>query len=130
MAHEQAAGRDFGAFGDSVPAAMISLRRFRAIEDDAAHADQAARVDGAAVQDHAVADGDVVAEDQRMRLAHHVQHRAILHIRPRADADEIDVAANHGAGPDAGLLADRDVADDDGLRVNVSARGNLRQRPW
>ena len=72
----------------------------------------------------------VVAENERMRVAHHVQHGAVLNIRARADADEIDVAANHGAGPDARLLADDDVADDDGLRVNVGDAAICGMRPW
>jgi hypothetical protein len=78
------------------------------------------------VEDDAVADGDRVAEDQRVRIAHDVEDGAVLDIGARADADEVDVAADYGAGPDAGVGADRDVADDDGLRVNVGGGGDLR----
>ena len=36
-------------------------------------------------------------------------------------ADEVHVAANHGAGPDAGVFGDGDVADDYSLRIDVGA---------
>ena len=74
--------------GTSVPAAMMLPEpTCGAVQDDAAHADQAARFDGAAVQDDGVAYGDVVAEDQGVRVAHHVDtDGTVLSIRARADA--------------------------------------------
>ena len=73
-----------------------------------------------------MADGDVVAEDERVLVAHDVEDAAVLNVGARADADVVDVAANHGAGPDAGVFADDDVADDDGGGVNVGGGGDLR----
>ena len=96
-----------------------------AIQDDRAHADQAAVGDVAAVQRHGVTDGDIIAQDQRVFVAHHVQHRAVLNIRARADADVVHVAANHRARPDAGVFADDHVADDDGGGVDVGGCGDF-----
>ena len=61
-----------------------------------------------------------------MRVAHDMEDGAVLDIGARADADEVDVAADNDAGPDAGVRADGDVADDDGLRINVRGCGDLR----
>src|ERR1700730_15741982 len=36
------------------------------------------------------------------------------------------VAANHHARPDAGVLANRDVANNHGGRIDIRRRGNLR----
>ena len=128
MAHEKAAGRDFGAFWDEGAGGDDGAGAdFCAVEDDRAHADEAARFDGAAVEDDAVADGDVVAEDERVRIAHYVEDGAVLNICARADADEVDVAADDDAGPDAGVGGDGDVTDDDGLWIDVGGFGDARR---
>src|SRR5260370_5051273 len=62
-----------------------------------------------------------------MRVLHHVQHRPVLNIGARADANPVDVAANHDTRPNARELANRDVADNHRLRVDVSRRRNLRR---
>ncbi len=125
MSHEEAAGRDFGAFGDEGASGDDGAGAdFCAVEDDGAHADEAARFDCAAVEDDAVADGDVVTEDERVRVAHYVEDGAVLDICARADADEVDVAADDDAGPDAGVGGDGYVADDDGLRIDVGGFGD------
>ena len=41
-----------------------------------------------------------------------------------ADADGVDVAAEDGVHPDAGLVAEDDVADDLGGGVDVAAGGD------
>ncbi len=126
VAYYQAVGRNFGALeeqragGDDAAGAD-----FYSVEDDGAHADQAAGLDGAAVQGDAVADGDIVAEEQRIFVAHNVEDAAILDIGARADADVMHVAADDGAGPDAGVGADDHVADDDGGGVNVGGWGDF-----
>ncbi len=124
MAYYQAAGGDFGSFQEE-----------RAGGYDAAGADahavqndrhpsrcEAARFDGAAVQGDGVADGDVVAEDERVLVAHDVEDAAVLNVGAGADADVVDVAADYGAGPDAGVFADDYVADDDGGGVDIGGR--------
>ena len=69
--------------------------------------------------------GYVIADEERVFVAHYVEDAAVLDIGAGADADVVDVAADHGAGPDAGVGADDDVADDDGGGVHVGRGGDL-----
>ena len=71
-------------------------------------------LNGAAMQHHVVADGHVVADDERMGIVRHMQHAEILHVRPVAETDIIHITANHGVEPGAALLAHDDVTDHDG----------------
>src|SRR6185437_12141499 len=57
----------------------------------------------------------------------HVQHRAVLHVAARADADPFDVAAHHCRGPDRSVVAEFDVADHRRRGIDVHARAELRQ---
>ncbi len=126
LADEKAAGRDDGAFRDQGSGGNDAAGAdFCAVEDDASHADEAARFDGATVQDHGVAHGDVVAENERIGVAHDVEDGAVLDICARADAHEVHVTAENGTGPHAGMLADDDLTDDHSLRVDVSGCGDL-----
>src|SRR3981189_1710332 len=61
-----------------------------------------------------------------MRVHHHVQHRPILDIGARADANPIDVAANHDARPDTRVLANRHVPYNHCVRADVGRRAYLR----
>src|SRR5579859_609911 len=127
VADDQAAGRDFGAFEKERACGYDAAGAdVRAVQNDRAHADEAARLDGAAVEGDGVADGHVVAEDQRVLVAHDVQDAAVLDVGARAYANVVHVATNHGAGPHAGVFADDHVADDDGGGVNIGGRGDLR----
>jgi hypothetical protein len=74
-----------------------------------------------------VADGDPVADDDRIEVALAVEHGAVLHVGVRADADGVDVAAQHGVHPHRGALAERHVADDLRGEINVATGGNLGQ---
>src|SRR5437868_5735626 len=79
VAYDEAAGRDIGALEEQ--GACRDDAAFAdgyAVEDDRAHADEAAVGDVTAVEGDAVADGDVVAEDERVFVAHDVKHRAVL----------------------------------------------------
>src|SRR5712692_10170499 len=126
MAYYQAVGRDFGALEEQGAGGHDAASAdFHAVEDDCAHADQAAGLDGAAVQGDAVADGDIVAEEERIFVAHDVEDAAVLNVGAGADADVVHVATHYGAGPDAGVGADDDVADDDGGGVNVGGCGDF-----
>ena len=127
VAYYQAAGGNFGAFQEERAGGYDAAGAdVDAVEDDRTHADQAARLDGAAVERDGVADGDVVAEDERVLVAHDVEDATVLNVGARANADVVDVAANHGAGPDTRVFADDHVADDDGSGVNVGGGGDLR----
>jgi len=88
-----------------------------AVQNDRAHAGSGARLDGATVQRHRMPDGDIIAENQGHRRAD-VQHRAVLNIRARADANVVHIAAHHRHA-DAGVLANTTSADDDGRGVDI-----------
>ena len=78
-----------------------------------------------------VADGDVVAENQRIFVAHDVEDRAVLNVGARADADVVHVAAHDGERPDAGVFADDYVADDDGGGIDVRGLAAISgSLPW
>ena len=78
--------REFLALGDQRAGADDAVAAdLRAVEHDGADADQRAVADGAAVQHALVADGDVLADDQRDALVG-VQHRVVLHVAAAADA--------------------------------------------
>lgn len=128
MTHHEAARRDDSALGNERAggddAAGTDLR---AVKNDRTHADEAAVLDGAAVKGDGVADGDVIAEDEWVGIAHDVEDAAVLDVGTRADADEVDVTANDRAGPNAGVGADGDVADDDRGLVDVGRGVDLRR---
>ena len=81
----------------------------------------------AAVQNRGVSDRHLVADARRVRAAHHVNDGAVLNIRPIADPDRVDVAANDDVHPDAALLADFDVSDDLRALVDIGGRMDLRE---
>ena len=66
--------------------------------------------DRAAVQDGMMADRHVLADRQR-RAGIGMEHRGFLDIAARADDDRGVVRADHGAEPDAGVIAEPCVAD-------------------
>lgn len=114
--------RDHRPGGDDAPAPDA-----RAVQDDAAHADEAAVLDGAAVQRDGVADGDPLAEDDLVLVAHAVQHAVVLDVGVGAHADGGHVAAQHGAHPDARVLAEGDIADELRGFVHVGRLGDARR---
>ena len=91
----------------------------RAVHDGAAHTDQDAIANAAAVEHDFVADGHVVADQQREAIRIErpgmgdVQYAAILHAGTRADADAVHVAANHRQRPDRAVGANFDIAKHD-----------------
>ena len=73
-----------------------------------------------------VADGDVVADVGRVRVALRMHDRRVLHVGPVADADRVDVAPHDDIHPQAALAPDFHVADD--LRAVVHERGGVHDR--
>ena len=61
-----------------------------------------------------MADGDVVADNSRTIFTGNVDHGAILNIGPFANADAINVASDHAAEPNTGILTDHDITDHHG----------------
>src|SRR5687767_7812093 len=82
----------------------------RAVEDPRAHPDQRAAMHGAAMNDRAMADGHFLGDDGRPLFVRYVNRAVVLHVRARADADQIDVAADGRAEPDRAVVPDLDVA--------------------
>ena len=60
-------------------------------------------------------DRDLSIDLNWMRPVRHVQDAVVLDVRPRADADRMDVATQHGAVPDRAVVAEDDVADQRGI---------------
>ena len=76
----------------------------RVVEDNGTDADEHLVLYDAAVYGGVVAYGDQFADVDGVQVAHSVENRAVLNIGARADADGVDVAANDGVHPDAGVL--------------------------
>src|SRR5207244_4321627 len=97
------------------------------VHDDGADSDQRPVADVAAVQDDAVADSDAVADDGREAARVDVDHRVVLDVGVRADADLLDVAAHDRSVPDAGPRAEDDVADHGGALRHPGPGPELRR---
>jgi hypothetical protein len=65
-----------------------------------------------------VADSHPVADDRRRLSIGDVNYRSVLDIRVVTDANVEAIAAQHAVVPDAGMLADVDVAYDTGVIGN------------
>jgi len=105
----------------------------RAVEYGCVHADQAGVVDRACMHDRGMADRDIAADEQREAVVgvfarmRHMQDRPVLHIRARADADVVHVAAHDHAGPERSVVAEFDIADQVGGRIDVGVCAEPRQ---
>ncbi len=111
-AEDEAAGGDDGMLCDEGAGADdAALTDDGTVEDDGAHSDEAFVVDGAGVDHGLVADGDAGA-DEAGEIVGEVEHGAVLDIGGIADLDTVDVAPEDGPVPDAGVLADGDIATD------------------
>ena len=64
---------------------------------------------------HVVTDGNIVAYFNSRFLIERVQHRAVLNVHAVANGDGVHVATQHGAKPDAALVAHRHIAYDSGV---------------
>ena len=110
--HDRVVEHD-GVGGDDRPAVHDDP-----VQHDRAVADQAPRLDRARLEVHDVADHAVVADDGRL-LERGVQDAVVLHARACTDDDLAVVAAQHRAGPDRAVRADRDGADHHGVGMHV-----------
>ena len=127
QAHHQAARRDLHALRDEAAGRDDALvADARVVEDRGAHPDQAVGADPAAVQRDRVADRHVVGEHRRVQVLEDVHDAVVLDVGVGADPDRVDVAAHDGVHPDAGVVAQLDVADHLGRGVDVHALAQLR----
>ena len=78
-------------------------------------------------------DRDVVADVQREAVVgvftcmRHMQDRPVLNVRAGADADVVHVAAHDHAGPERGIIAEFDIADQVRARIDVDVRAEARE---
>jgi len=97
----------------------------RTVEYDTTDTDQYLVFDPTAVQGDMMADGDVIADDQRCALRigfafmGDVQHREVLNIAAFSDNDMVHVAADDRARPHRCALAEGYVADHHGGRIDI-----------
>jgi hypothetical protein len=89
------------------------------VEDDCAHSDEDFVLQGAAVDGGVVADGAEVADEDGMEVFHAVEDGTVLNVGAGADANVMDVTAQDGVWPYAGVVAEGDVADELGRGVDV-----------
>jgi hypothetical protein len=111
---DQGTGGDDGAGSDD-----------GAVEDDGAHSDEAAGFNGATVEYSVVANGDIVANEDAVFSFHAMEDAVVLNVGVVADADLVNVAAEDRVHPDAGVLAEDDVANELGRVVDVAGVGEL-----
>ena len=113
----QRARRDLHPLADERAGAdQRQLADDRAVEHARAHADQRAALDRASVHDHSMSDRHFLGRRSSDRVPFvDVQNAVVLDVRPRADADAMHVAAQHGAVPDRAVVAEVDVADQRGI---------------
>ena len=52
-----------------------------------------------------MADGHLVADDQRMGIVGDMEYTEVLHVSPVTDPDIVHVPTNDGMEPDAAVLA-------------------------
>ena len=65
-----------------------------------------------------------MADDRGMGVVGDMEHAESLHIRPVADPDKMHISANDGMEPDAAVLAQHHIADDDAGLFDKAGCGN------
>lgn len=83
-----------------------------AIEDGAVHSDETFIADAARVDYRAVTDGGPVADFAGVIIGE-MDDCAVLDIGVMADLDEVDIAAQYSVIPNAGVIAEGDIAHND-----------------
>src|SRR5205085_7321470 len=101
----------------------------RLVEHDRADPDQAQVRDRARVQDDVVPDGDPGADPRSESLVRDVDDGQVLDVRLLADLDALLLASHHAAVPDAGAIADDDVAGDGRRGGDEDIPSQLRSVP-
>src|SRR5690606_25971087 len=113
--HHHRPGRDLLAFrNQSVCSDKALLANHSTVEDNGANADQAATADLAPVQHDHVADG-AIRTDNHWEAWIGMEHAAVLDIRARADLNWLVIPADHRIEPDAHILAEVNIANNNGI---------------
>src|SRR6187401_439781 len=79
---------------------------------------------------HSVTNGDVVVQNQRILVSHHMKDAAILDIGVISDSDEIHVPADDGVEPATGMVPNHNITDENRAFRNVNALAEPRQLPF
>src|SRR5882672_3771361 len=95
-----------------------------AVADAGLHADEAAIFEATSMDQRHVPDRHIGADPHWRLAGRAVDDGAVLNVAVGADDDRRDVAAQHAAEPDTGILADLDIADDDGAGRDEGAGGD------
>jgi len=122
---DQRVGRDDGVLRDDRASGDDgALADTRIVEDRRAHADQNGILKDAAVDGGVVADGDPVADDDGVDVPHAMEDGAVLDVGVGPDADKVDVSADDGVHPNAGVFTEDNIADDLGGDIDVAGGGD------
>jgi len=73
-----------------------------------------------------MADRDITADGEWMRIVSHVQHAQILDVGPLTDADVMNIPSNHRVKPDAALFAHHHITDDNSGVIDEAGFGDGR----
>ena len=114
----------YGSGGDERP-----LPHFGIIHNDCSHSDQGIVMNFGAMDHYVMADRDIIADLDGRLLIESMEHGAILDIDTVADGDGVDIAAQHGAEPDAALIAHSDIAHEGSIIGNKAILADLGGEP-
>src|SRR5687768_4420752 len=88
------------------------------------------RCDLATVEHDAMADRHVVMENERILILHNVKDAQVLNVGVLANTDVMNVTPNDRVKPDAGVIADFDVANDFGAFRDEDSLSQPGQLPF
>src|SRR6185503_16174758 len=100
------------------------LSNHGSIHHNGPHADQHTILYRATVEYRRMADGHLIADDQRMGIVGDMEYTEVLHVRPLSDPDKVHVPANDGMEPNTAVFTQHDIADDHAGLLDKTRRGN------
>jgi hypothetical protein len=68
-------------------------------------------------------------ENEGILISHHVQDAAILNVGVAPDANVVHIPAHHGVEPDAGMVPNHNITDENRAFRYINALAELRQFP-
>ena len=113
-AHDQVPCRHYLPLGDKGPGAnKRACADQSSIQDPGSHSYEAIFLYGATMNDGPMSNRYPISDIQREPVGCHVEHRTILDIGSTADPDPVHVTPHNRVVPETGVIAGRDIADDD-----------------